>query len=60
MTQPQSPTVDPQYIINAQAQELVRINDNRVYLIALVDQLTARLAELEAGANENEAGDDES
>jgi hypothetical protein len=47
-----SPTVDPQYIINAQAAELVRVNDNRVYLIALVEQLTTRLAELEVDEDE--------
>lgn len=52
-----SPEVDPQHIINAQAQELARVNDNRIYLIALVDQLTAQLAQRDAD-DEDEAGTD--
>jgi hypothetical protein len=41
------PQVAPQHIITALQQELARVNDNRIYLIALVEQLTRRIAELE-------------
>lgn len=55
MTPDQPPTVDPQHVISALSQELARINDNRIYLIALLDQQGdqmvrqgERVAELEA------------
>jgi hypothetical protein len=59
MGEPSPPhTVEPQYVIAAQAAELARVNDNRVYLMALIDQQgqllreqARRIAELEAAVS---------
>lgn len=52
MTTDSPPEVAPQHVIAALSQELTRVNDNRIYLIALVEQLTQELAEVRAGSTE--------
>jgi hypothetical protein len=51
--------VDPQYVIDAQRDEITRLNDNRMYLMACVAQLTDEAARLNAdreGSNRSGGG----
>lgn len=38
--QPQQP--NPQTIVNVQKREIDRLNDNRIYLMALIEEIKAR------------------
>lgn len=55
--QPEPPTVDPAHLVSALSQELARVNDNRIYLLALVEQQAAQLRQLEPPAEPEPASE---
>lgn len=64
--QPQGRQVNPESIIRTQGAELARVNDNRIFLLALIDDLQAELnaahveiASLKERLEQHESADDE-